>query len=73
MKSKTPGIEESIGKLEGILEKMSDANTTLEESISLYAEASGLVRDASEGLAKAKVQIEEIDQKLESVRETDEL
>lgn len=65
MDSKMAGFEAAMSELEMILEKMSGDEMTLEESVSSYARAAGLIQDCNEALREAKVQLEEIDTKFE--------
>ena len=67
------GVETTIAELEKTLETMADENTTLEESISLYAKAAELVKSAHEKLCAAQVKIEEIDTVMEQMRLDDDL
>ena len=67
MSKKMPGIEDSMKTLEDILNKMSGNEVTLEEGIALYAQAAGLIKASSEALAKAEVEIKEIDKQLDEV------
>lgn len=67
MSKKMPGIEESMKQLEEILTKMSGNEVTLEEGIALYAQAAGLIKNSSEALAKAELEIKEIDKQLDEV------
>lgn len=64
MKKEEKGFENTITQLEEVLEKMSDEATPLEESIALYAKAARLIEQADKTLQTARLQIEEIDQKL---------
>lgn len=62
---KTPkSFEEGIARLESLLEKMSDDNTPLAETVKLYAEAAALIDYCSTALDTATLQIREIDAKL---------
>lgn len=60
-------FEESMQKLEGILEKMSSEEITLDESIALYAKAAQLIQECNEKLGKARRQVEEIGVTLEEI------
>ena len=57
-------FEEGMTRLEDILTKMQSEETTLAESVKLYAEAAGLVEYCSRTLDKVSLQIEEIDGRL---------
>ena len=57
-------FEEGLGRLEDILARMQSEETTLAESVKLYAEAAGLVDYCSRTLDKVALQIEEIDGRL---------
>ncbi len=59
-KKEAISFETSISELEAILEKMSGEETSLEESIELYAKAAALVADCNKQLANASVKVEEI-------------
>ncbi len=59
-------FEEGMSRLEEILAKMQDEETTLAESVKLYAEAASLVEFCNKTLAKAEAQMEEIDLRLSS-------
>lgn len=65
MKKEEKGFESIITQLEKVLETMSDDETPLEDSIALYAKAAKLIQEAHGTLEAAKLQIEEIDQRLE--------
>ena len=57
-------FEEGMARLEDILARMQSDETTLAESVKLYAEAAGLVDYCSRTLDKVSLQIEEIDGRL---------
>lgn len=57
-------FEDGLSRLEEILARMQSEETTLAESVKLYAEAASLVSFCSETLNKAALQIEEIDARL---------
>lgn len=62
---KTPkSFEAGMDRLQVILEQLADEQTPLAQAIKLYAEAAELVAYCDSTLADAKVQIEQIDQKL---------
>lgn len=66
-------FETGIQELENILEKISNANTTLQESIELYAKAADLINSCNETLQKAQIQIDEIGQKLVVSEDNDDI
>ena len=47
-------FEEKMQRIQQIAEMLEDANTGLEESLKLYEEGIGLVRECSETLQKAE-------------------
>ncbi|WP_242955904.1 MULTISPECIES: exodeoxyribonuclease VII small subunit [unclassified Faecalibacterium] len=53
-------FEEGMARLEDILARMQSDETTLAESVKLYAEAAGLVEYCSRTLDKTSLQIDEI-------------
>ena len=57
-------FEEGMSRLEDILAKMQSEETTLADSVKLYAEAAGLVEYCSRTLGKVSLQIDEIDGRL---------
>lgn len=57
--------EEGISRLEEILEKMQSEETSLTESVKLYAEAAALMEYCHTALEKATLQIEEIDARIQ--------
>ncbi len=59
-------FEEGMTRLEGILAKMQSEETTLAESVKLYAEAASLVEYCSRTLDAASLQMDEIDLRLAS-------
>ena len=62
---KTPkSYEEGMERLNAILAKMQDEQTTLAESVKLYAEAASLMEYCHAALEKTALQIEEIDAKI---------
>ena len=72
-KSKTPSFEDAMQELEMILEKMADEDTTLDESIALYAKAAELIQNCSETLNNAKKQVDAIGVKLEELTDANTL
>lgn len=62
---KTPkSFEEGMERLNGILAKMQSEETSLADSVKLYAEAASLMEYCRAALEKTSLQIEEIDAKL---------
>ena len=53
-------FEEGMARLEDILARMQSEETTLAESVKLYAEAAGLVEYCNRTLNKVSLQIDEI-------------
>lgn len=65
---KTPkSFEEGMERLNTILAQMQSEETTLAESVKLYAEAASLMEYCHTALDKTALQIEEIDVKLTGV------
>lgn len=54
-------FEEGLQRLQDLLAQMQDEQTTLDQSVKLYAEAAQLIQYCNETLNSAKLQIEEID------------
>lgn len=62
---KTPkSFEEGMERLNGLLAKMQNEDTTLAESVKLYAEAAALVEYCHTALENTSLQIDEIDAEL---------
>ena len=62
---KTPKrFEEGMERLNGVLAQMQSEETTLADSVKLYAEAAALMEYCRAALEKTSLQIEEIDAKL---------
>lgn len=62
---KTPkSFEEGMERLNGVLAQMQSEETTLADSVKLYAEAAALMEYCRAALEKTSFQIEEIDTKL---------
>lgn len=62
---KTPkSFEEGMERLNGVLAQMQSEETTLADSVKLYAEAAALMDYCRAALEKTSLQIEEIDAKL---------
>lgn len=57
-------FEEGMSRLEDILVRMQSEETTLADSVKLYAEAASLVEYCSRTLGKVSLQIDEIDGRL---------
>lgn len=51
-------FEQALSRLDEITALLSDGNTTLEQSLSLYAEGAALIESCSTQLNDAKVKIE---------------
>ena len=56
-------FEEGMNRLEAILDQMQQPETTLAESVKLYAEAASLTEYCRNTLEKASLQLDEIDAK----------
>ena len=67
MEKKLAGFEAGMRELEKTLERMSDEDITLDESIELYARAAQLIKQSNEQLNTARVRIEEIDASLQDI------
>ena len=62
---KTPkSFEEGMERLNGVLAQLQSEETTLADSVKLYAEAAALMEYCRAALEKTSLQIEEIDAKL---------
>ena len=62
---RTPkSFEEGMERLNGVLAKMQSEETTLADSVKLYAEAAALMEYCRAALEKTSLQIEEIDAKI---------
>ena len=57
-------LEEGMDRLDAIFARMQSAETSLAESVKLYAEAASLMEYCRSILEKTSLQIEEIDAKL---------
>ncbi len=67
---KTPkNFEAGLARLQEILELLADENTPLAQAVKLYAEAADLVAYCDGTLRDAKIQIDEIDQKLTAIQQ----
>ena len=56
-----PGFEEALRELESIVEKLSNEEITLEDSVKYYEEGIRLSKICSETLESASLKIEQID------------
>lgn len=56
--SEKPGIEESLIKIENLIEKLEEPQITLEEAFELYEEGIKLVKQAGEGIAHVEKRME---------------
>ncbi len=72
MKKQPAHLEENLQALDTILAKMSGEDTSLEESIALYADAARLIGEANQMLNDAQLKITEIDQLLAAWQKPDE-
>lgn len=63
MKKAPKSFEEALARLRTILTQMQD--TPLAESVKLYAEAADLIQYCNVALDKARLQVEEIDARLQ--------
>lgn len=66
------GFEKSMAELEDILQKMSDHDTPLQKSVELYARAAELIMACNQGLEEARVKIQEIDLKMQTILPEDD-
>ncbi|HJA24865.1 MAG TPA: exodeoxyribonuclease VII small subunit [Candidatus Fournierella merdigallinarum] len=57
-------FEEGIERLQGLLDKLSDQDTPLEEAIRLYTEAAALAEFCTDALQNARLEMETIDARL---------
>lgn len=65
MKKAPKTFEEGLSRLQDILAQMQAQDTPLSDSVKLYAEAADLIQYCNSALDKAKLQIEEIDTRLQ--------
>ena len=63
-----PNFEQSLGRLEQIVETLDDGNLPLEKSLALFKEGTKLARACRELLAEAEVQVKEALRDVESAR-----
>mgnify|MGYP001851285020 FL=1 len=74
MKKAPKTFEEGLSRLQEILSRMQAQDTPLAESVKLYAEAADLIQYCNQTLNTAKLQIDEIDDKLQqAVQDTEDL
>lgn len=53
-------FERSLARLDEILEQLSNGDTTLEASLSLYTEGAALIEKCTKELSEAKLKIERL-------------
>ncbi len=70
---KPKNFEEGILRLDEILQEISDESTPLTQAVDLYAQAAGLLAYCNEALGSAKLQIEEIDSRLNATKVEDDI
>lgn len=58
-------FEESLGKLEAIVEKMSDQSSDLEQILRLYHEGNDYVKHCRKKLAEAELKLSQITKEIE--------
>ena len=63
-----PNFEQSLARLEQIVETLDDGNLPLEKSLALFKEGTKLARACRELLAEAEVQVKEALRDVESPR-----
>ncbi|HET9342689.1 MAG TPA: exodeoxyribonuclease VII small subunit [Candidatus Eremiobacteraceae bacterium] len=68
-----PNFEQSLARLEQIVETLDDGNLPLEKSLALFKEGTKLARACRELLAEAEVQVKEALRDVESPRSTADL
>jgi exodeoxyribonuclease VII small subunit len=56
---KTPSFEQSLARLEKIVEKLDDGNLPLDDAIALFKEGTELAKICRDKLAEAEVQVKE--------------
>lgn len=71
MSKKEQGIEELLASLGASLDKISSDDIRIEDSIKEYAKAAVLIEQCHEKLAQAKVQVLEIDERLQALEADD--
>lgn len=55
--AKEPSFEAKLKKLQDVVDKLNEQEMTLDESVSLYREAQGLLKQCAEQLGKAKNEV----------------
>lgn len=66
-------FEDGMSRLNAILAQMQSEETSLAESVKLYAEAASLIEYCNAALEKASLQMDEIDARLSDVKAGDPL
>lgn len=66
MKKTPKTFEEGLSRLQDILVRMQAQDTPLADSVKLYAEAADLIQYCNSALDKARLQVEEIDTRLQA-------
>lgn len=66
-------FEDGMRRLNAILAQMQSEETSLAESVKLYAEAASLIEYCNAALEKASLQMDEIDARLSDVKAGDPL
>lgn len=66
-------FEDGMSRLNVILAQMQSEETSLAESVKLYAEAASLIEYCNAALEKASLQMDEIDARLSDVKAGDPL
>ena len=56
----TRKFEEMLGELKGVVKKMEDPDTGLDESIALYERGAALIRECERKLAEAELKVTEV-------------
>lgn len=72
MKKTPKTFEEGLARLQDILSRMQAPDTPLADSVKLYAEAADLIQYCHTALEQAKLQIEEIDLRLQPQQDPEE-
>lgn len=62
-------FEEGIARLKELLEALNQENTSLGDSVKIYADAANLIQYCHDCLEKHKLQVEEIDLRLAQLEE----
>ncbi|MEG2769779.1 MAG: exodeoxyribonuclease VII small subunit [Oscillospiraceae bacterium] len=63
---KISDFEKDMASLEDILNKLQDENTTLDETLTMYASAAALISTCNKTLNDAKLKIDEISEQIEN-------